>query len=304
MRTVYMDGKFIPEAEAKVSIYSLDVMQAAAAFEMTRSFNGKAFKLPEHLDRLQASCKLLSIPFDFDAVDVMELCREVTHRNIHGPGEEHRLLIVVSPGCAPMYKDLAGVIPHPFLYIADFPLRYTVQGFSRYFTEGVHCSMSEVYQVVPRSVPTQAKHRSRLHFHLAQMRAPEGTWPILRDDGGRVTEAPGANLMAVKDGKLFSFDRWALPGISRETAFELGQSLVESAHRITEWSDTPGKEGLLKASELWLTGTPFCMLPVVSLDGKPIGDGKPGPIFKQTLAKWSAMVGVDIQRQIEEWDGL
>jgi len=54
--------------------------------------------------------------------------------------------------------------------------------------------------------------------------------------------------------------------------------------------------------ELWLTGTPFCMLPVVSLDGKPIGNGQIGPVFKETLGKWSELVGVDIQQQIMDWD--
>jgi branched-chain amino acid aminotransferase len=54
--------------------------------------------------------------------------------------------------------------------------------------------------------------------------------------------------------------------------------------------------------ELWLTGTPFCMLPVVSLDGRPIGTGKPGPVFQQTLAKWNALVGLDIQEQIARWE--
>ncbi len=122
-RVVYLDGKFVPEGEAKLSIYDLSVMQAAAAFEMTRSFNGKHFKLREHITRLIQSCYLLSIPLpDGNFYDYIE---ELTRLNDHGPGEEHRLLIVVSPGCAPMYKDLEGVIPHPFVYIADFPLRYT-----------------------------------------------------------------------------------------------------------------------------------------------------------------------------------
>ena len=54
--------------------------------------------------------------------------------------------------------------------------------------------------------------------------------------------------------------------------------------------------------ELWLTGTPFCMVPVVSLDGRPIGNGTIGPVYKETLAKWNALVGLDIAAQIQEWD--
>lgn len=294
MRTVYLDGQFVPESEAKLSIYDLSVMQAAAAFEMTRSFHGVQFKLREHLERLCNSCKLLSIPIDsISFSDIWDQCQEVMRLNDHGPGEEHRLLIVVSPGCAPMYRELEGIIPHPFIYIADFPLRYTVAGFGKYFIEGVHCVTSSIQQVPDVCIPSQAKHRSRLHFHLAQQQVGE-KWPLLKDGEGYYREAPGANICFVKDGRVSTLTHNALPGISLATVKELTEELPI-------WLDA---RPLLDADELWLTGTPFCMLPVVSLDGKPIGDGTIGPLYKQTLAKWSKMVGVDIAQQISEWDGV
>lgn len=298
-RVVYLNGHFVPESEAKISIYDASVMQAAAAFEMTRSFTTATtrqhFKLLEHLHRLEASCQALSIPMPMNIARLYGLCGEVAMANDHGPGEEHRLLIVVSPGCATMYRELGGVIPHPFVYIADFPLRYTVAGFSKYFTEGVHCVTSKVQQVPDACLPSFAKHRSRLHFHLAQMQAPAGTWPILTSGGifDSVCEAPGANVIAVRDGKIYPIDKISLNGISMRTVIELTKT--------DEWGDIPISD-LRCYDELWLTGTPFCMLPVVSLDGKPIGDGVPGPVFKQTLAKWSELVGVDIQGQIAAWD--
>ena len=292
MRTVYLDGQFVPESEAKLSIYDLSVMQAAAAFEMTRSFNGAHFKLREHLERLEQSCKLLSIPMPMSVMELYERCINVEAENDHGPGEEHRLLIVVSPGCAPMYKDLEGVIPHPFVYIADFPLRYTVAGFSKYFTDGVHCVTSKVQQVPDACIPSAAKHRSRLHFHLAQQQAPAGTWPLLMDQAGWYCEAPGANIVQVSSGLVRPVGRRSLPGISLQTVRELTETVDGSWHASYN----------MNIDELWLTGTPFCMLPVVSLDGQPIGTGKPGPVYKATLAKWSELVGVDIQQQIEQWD--
>lgn len=293
MRTVYLNGAFVPESDAKLSIYDLSVMQSAAAFEMTRSFNGKHFRLTEHLRRLEQSCRLLSIPCPVTLTELEDLCYAVSERNDHGPGEEHRLLIVVSPGCAPMYRELEGVIPHPFVYIADFPLRYTVQWFSTYFTQGVHAVTSKVQQVPDVCVPSSSKHRSRLHFHLAQQQAPPGTWPLLVSHDGMMTEAPGANLLIVKEQQVWCCERESLPGISMQTVRELTDG---------DRHEYPTYSSLMDADELWLTGTPFCMLPVVSVDGTPIGDGTPGPVFKETLANWSAMVGVDIQRQIEDWD--
>jgi branched-chain amino acid aminotransferase len=292
MRTVYLDGHFVPESEAKLSIYDLSVMQAAAAFEMTRSFKGVHFKLFDHLLRLIDSCKRLSIPIEQSISQLEYLCELTAQKNDHGPGEEHRLLIVVSPGCAPMYKDLEGVIPHPFVYIADFPLRYTVAGFGKYFTEGVHCVTSTIQQVPDACVPSAAKHRSRLHFHLAQQQAPADTWPLMQDAMGWFCEAPGANLVQVSHGKIRSIGRHSLPGISLQTVRELADTTEGAWHASYT----------TQIDELWLTGTPFCMLPVVSLDGKPIGDGKIGPVYKETLVKWSTLVGVDIHGQIESWD--
>lgn len=288
-RTVYLNGAFVPEAEAKLSIYDLSVMQAAAAFEMTRSFNGRHFKLVEHLRRLEQSCRLLHLPFPVTLCDLEDLCYAVSERNPHGRGEEHRLLIVVSPGCAGIYRELDGVIAHPYVYIADFPLRYTVQGFGRYFTEGVHCVTSAIQQVPDACVPSAAKHRSRLHFHLAQQQAPAGTWPLLRNASG-YTEAPGANLLYVQGSQVFTVREQALPGISLQTVAELTGAI--------EGHLDPASD----PDEVWLTGTPFCMLPVVSLDGQPIGDGRIGPVYKDTLRKWNDLVNLDIAEQIQEWD--
>ncbi len=296
-RVVYLDGQFVPESEAKLSIYDLSVMQAAAAFEMTRSFNGTPFRLWDHLNRLIDSCLALSIPQPLATVDIHDLCYQLAERNDHGPGEEHRLLIVVSPGCAPIYRHLEGVIDHPFLYIADFPLRYTVQGFAKYFTEGVHCVTSSVQQVPNACVPSSAKHRSRLHFHLAQQQAPPGTWPLMQwyDPGyeaSRWAEAPGANIMFVLDGQVRSLEQHALGGISMQTAKELMNGTECTSRSL--W--------LPEADELWLTGTPFCALPVVSLDGQPIGNGQIGPRYKELMAKWNDLVGLDIAQQIIAWD--
>lgn len=300
-RIVYLNGEFVPESEAKLSIYDLSVMQAAAAFEMTRSFNGKHFKLREHIIRLWQSCQYLSIdmPSEFDekVEGIMRLCETVSSMNDHGPGEEHRLLIVVSPGCATMYRDLDGVIPHPYIYISDFPLRYTVQGFSRYFTEGVHCVTSAIQQVPDACVPSKAKHRSRLHFHLAQQQAPAGTWPLLRFQHPTThhffyAEAPGANIVVVQDGQVVTADSCALGGISLQTIREL----------VPTVSGETMQTSLADMSELWLTGTPFFAMPVVTLDGEPIGNGKIGPVYRAMMEKANALVGLNIADQIIGWD--
>lgn len=290
-RTAYLNGDWVPESDLKISAWDLATMQGASCFEMCRSFHHEHFKLRAHLQRLVRSCARLSIPFPCMPTDLLAICEDVTARNPMPDADEHRLVIVVNAGAPTMYREIEGVIPHAYCYVATFPLRFTVAGFGRYFTEGVHGVTSDIQQVPDACVPSSAKHRSRLHFHLAQQQAPAGTWPLLRDAKGFYCEAPGANLVTVRQGRIGLLDAQALPGISMQTVRELTDATSDTWTRRQHRPD-----------ELWLTGTPFCLLPVVSLDGTPIGDGTPGPVFKETLAKWNALVGLDIAQQIMDWD--
>ena len=302
-RTIYLNGQWLPESEAKVSFYDLSVMQAVAAFEMTRSFAGKTFKLDEHLDRLENSCNLLGIPLALSKSALHAVCDEIVDRNrdAFDPADEHRLLIVASPGCAKMYAELDGVIAEPYVYVTDFELRRTVAGFGKYFTEGVHCVTVPVRQVPDECVPSRAKHRARLHFHgAAQWAAP--AWALMKDQNGNYCEAPGANIVLVRNGLCRYLDVNALPGISLETVKALTYDCRQRSDKWLTWWIEEHKQNFDAVDEVWLTGTPFCMVPVVSIDGKPIGDGKIGPLYKKTLAAWSNMVGLDIASQIRGWE--
>ncbi len=98
--------------------------------------------------------------------------------------------------------------------------------------------------------------------------------------------------MFVLDGQVRSLEQHALGGISMQTAKELMNGTECTSRSL--W--------LPEADELWLTGTPFCALPVVSLDGQPIGNGQIGPRYKELMAKWNDLVGLDIAQQIIAWD--
>lgn len=299
-RIVYWAGDWIPETEAKVSIYDLSVTQGAAAFEMTRSFNGVHFKLQEHLDRLRESCRLLLIPLPDDFERLHAILDELTCRNqpAFRPDDEHRLMLVVSPGAPPMYQGFAGARAGSWLYVADFPLRHTVRGMGRLFTEGVKLvAATAPYQIAEEAIPSEAKHRSRAHFQLAQWEvAPK--WALLRNARGMITEGPGFNVAYWNHGWCTPRDN-CLQGISMQTVLDLmgGRPLRRprrldiTRHERRDWPE-----------EIIVTGTPFCVLPVVELDGRVIGDGQPGPWYRATLAAWSEMVGVDIAAQIQRWD--
>src|ERR1700716_4074421 len=104
-RVVYLNGRFVPESEAKISIYDSALMFGDMVFEMTRSFNKKQFKLREHLDRLYASIKYVRIPFRMTMDEMETCCQAVIERNdpCFEADDEHRLMINVSRGPLSIY---------------------------------------------------------------------------------------------------------------------------------------------------------------------------------------------------------
>ncbi len=205
------------------------------------------------------------------------------------------MLIVVSPGCAPMYKEIEGTITHSFVYIADFPLSFTTKGMGKYFAHGVELSWSAIRQIPSVCIPSQAKHRGRTAFHLAQVQAPTNTWPLMLDISGKyVTECPGANLITVRGNRIYCANYEALQGISQQTIAEL----MESMGYMVLWGPLTRQE-LVESDEVWISGTPFCALPASRLEEKVFSRS----VYDKMLSAWSERVGIQIDVQIGVWDG-
>ena len=133
-RKVYFNGKFVPESEAKISIYDSALMFGDMVFEMTRSFNKEHFKLEEHIDRLFLGLKILRINLDVSKEELVRICKETAKINedLFLKDDEHRLMIDVSRGLLGIYEDVVGVSSGTNLIVADFPLRWTVKGMGNF----------------------------------------------------------------------------------------------------------------------------------------------------------------------------
>lgn len=296
-RVVYLNGNWIPESEAKISIYDEWLCQGWACFEMTRSFFGKTFLLKEHIDRLYVSLRYCGIDPPMFKENMVRLCNLAVEKNALAfhPTDEHRLNITVSPGPRRIYREVAE--NHPTVCIADFPLRWTVEGFGRYYRQGVDLHISRIQQQNSAATHPKCKHRSRLHFALAALEHP---WAVLCDAQGMIAEGAGFNILYVRKQNLCaSFSNQALAGISQEYLLKLGQK-----HGLLPTNTPFDLYDLLRADEVLITGTPFCILPVRKIDHYIIGSGKPGPVFKSLLKDWSATVKVDIEEQVTTWDSL
>lgn len=305
IRVVYFNGNLVPENEAKISIYDSALMFGDMVFEMTRSFNKKQFKLREHIERLYAGVKILRIPLQMTPEEMEQACYQTIEANDHlfAADDEHRLMIDVSRGLLGIYQGIEGLHKGPNVIIADFPLRWTVASMGQLFETGINAVITSQRAIPATLLDPKIKNRSRIHYLMANIEASQiegdNNWALLLDPDGFVAEGTGDNFFIVKNGTVITPEgRNILRGVSRayvmeELCAQLGIPVVEK--NIDAYD-------VHTADEAFMTGTPFCMLPVTALNGSPIGTGKVGEVFGKIIRRWSDNTGVDIIKQIQAWE--
>ncbi len=300
-RLVYMNGQFVPEKEAKISIFDSALMFGDMVFEMTRSFNKKQYKLREHLERLMAGVKILRIPLKMTIGQLEEACHETVRRNdpFFSATDEHRLMINVSRGPLGIYAQVFDGKSEPTVVIADFPLKWTVVGMGKLFDTGINAVITSQRAIPASLLDPKIKNRSRIHYQMANIEASQfkgdNNWALLLDPDGFVAEGTGDNFFIVKDSQIITPEgRNILRGITRDTVFELAKKLgLSCVERNIEPYD------VYTADEAFMTGTPFCILPVTGLNSVAIGDGRMGQVTQSLLSTWSKEIGVNIIEQIK-----
>ena len=196
-RKVFFNGKFIPESEAKISIYDSALMFGDMVFEMTRSFNKKHFMLKQHIDRLFTGLKILRIQIPYSKKELIDICFETAKINNHlfKKNDEHRLMIDVSRGILGIYEDVVGISKGPNVIVADFPLRWTVNGFGKLFEKGINMVITSQRAIPSHLQDPKIKNRSRLFYLNANIEASlfkgENNWALLMDPDGFIAEGAG-----------------------------------------------------------------------------------------------------------------
>lgn len=303
MRKVFFNGNFINENEAKISIYDSALMFGDMVFEMTRSFNKKQFKLEEHIDRLLMGVKILRIPLQYSKEELINFCHQVVSENdsLFLPTDEHRLMINVSRGPLGIYAHLFEN-PQPTVMISDFPLKWTVNEMGKLFDTGINAVVTSQRAISNNLLDPRIKNRSRLHYQMANIEASffvgENNWALLMDEDGFIAEGSGDNVFFVKDGVVYTPEgRNILRGISRDYIFELCKELnIECIEKNLTLYDAYASD------ESFMTATPFCILPVSSVNYIKLGDKPMGEITQLLIKKWSENVNVDIIQQIKNFN--
>ena len=302
-RVVYMNGKFVPESEAKISVFDSALMFGDMVFEMTRSFNMVQFKLAEHIERMYAGIKVLQIPLEMTPAQMEQAVLETIEANkpAFRESDEHRIMIDVTRGPLSMYAQAMGSEAGPLVIISDFPVGWTVASLAPLYDSGVHAVIPEQRAIPAHLLEPKIKNRSRLHYLMANLQVAlvddPTAWALLLDPDGFIAEGTGANFFVVKDGKLFTPEgRNILRGTRRKHTMELaGQLGIEVIERNLNAYDA------ITADEAFFTSTAFTVMPCVKVNGTVLGDGGRGAITNRLIEAWNESVRVDFIGQAKEY---
>jgi branched-chain amino acid aminotransferase len=268
----YVNGEYVPRDQARVSIFDVGFLRGDAVFDTTSAWNGRIFKLSAHLERLELSLRAARIPCPLPAEELRAVIIETARRCAL---DNAYIQTIVTRGEPPMgVRDLTRC--RPGLIVFAIPYVWILN--PEQIRAGGRAMIASTRALPVQCLDPKIKSLSRQHFDLAvlQGKAAGADVSIMLDLDGHVTEGPGFNVFVVRGGQLFSPPEGILMGITRQTVFELA---VEH--------DLPAREAqltaydLYAADEVFLTSTAGGIMPIVDIDGRPIGDGKPGPLSQR-----------------------
>ena len=293
-RIVYLNGAFVPESQAKVSVLDSGFNAGDGVYDVTRTFRHKPFKLREHTERLFRSLYYTRIDCGMSLEEMEKTTLEVLERNkpLLGENEDCALWQVVSRGVRSSTGNRVSGRATVTVYsvIVNFP------EFASFYVEGAPLIIPSTRRIPPQCLESKAKITNKMNHNMAAFEAKQvdpRAIPLMLDIDGNLSETSAHNFFLVIDGKLCTpTDRNVLGGITKAVIFDLAKQLgVE----IVEGNYTP--YDLYNAEEAFLASTSPTFVPVRTVNGAKIGKGAPGPVTVRLIAAWNKMVGMDIVDQ-------
>ena len=289
----YHNGNWLPMSQIGPDPADRGTTLGDQVTDVERTFDGKSFRMREHVHRLYKSLKYVRIDPGLTEDEMYEISEEGIRRNEHlrPEGQDMNVVHIITRGAGGPRAYGAGP---PNVYI-----KYSLAGydmFAPYYATGMHGVITRIRSYEPAALDPKVKHLSRLNMSLAEVEANDldpGAWPILTDKDGNITEGSGYNVFIVTDGVIRTpTDTAILAGISRDMVLDLAEQLeVPASEEDLQPYD------VYTADECFFSSTPFSILPVTYVDRRPIGDGRPGPMTHNLLAAWSEAVGIDVVDQ-------
>ena len=277
---IYVDGKFLDEKKATVSVFDHGLLYGDGVFEGIRAYNGRVFKLREHIDRLFYSAKAILLTLPMSHREIMDAVVETCRRNRIRDGY---IRLVVTRGVGGLGLNPNRCKRPSVIVIADRIQLYPVE----YYERGLDIITVPTVRNLHSALNPAIKSLNYLNNILAKIEANNAGCEeaIMLNAEGFVAECTGDNLFIVKGKQLLTPPLYAgaLYGITRGVVIELaGQDgLAVSETNLTRYD-------LFNADECFLTGTGAEVIPVVKIDGRQIGTGQPGPVTQSLVGKYHA----------------
>jgi branched-chain amino acid aminotransferase, group I len=281
---IYIDGKYFDERNAKISVFDHGLLYGDGIFEGIRAYNSRVFRLKEHIDRLFCSAKsiLLKMPISHAGIRqaVIDTCRQ---NKLH----DGYIRLVVTRGIGTLGLNPNRCKRPSVIIIAGKIQLYPVA----YYEKGLEIITVPTVRNLHSALNPAIKSLNYLNNILAKIEANNSGCEeaIMLNAEGFVSECTGDNVFMIKEGRLFTPPLFAgaLYGITRQVVMDLGR---EAGLQVSEATLT--RHDLFNADECFLTGTGAELVPVVKIDGRVIGTGKPGRMTRKLVAEYRALTKV------------
>jgi len=298
-RMAWFNGELVPESDVRISFRDRGWLFGDTAFDVARTFGGKAFKLREHVERLYRTLTYLQID---PGVDLDEMCR-ISARVVEANApllEPHRDYWVgqrISRGLMPLDGEEIEN-PGPTIVVDCTPLPLSSRAPD--FRDGIEVVVPSVRRTPPEAMSPRAKMCNYINLVLGDLEAKSRNpraWAILLDTSGNLAEGLGSNFFLIRDAALYTPRAdFVLPGISRDVVMQLAAEMKLECHE-TDIS----LYDAYNADEAFLTSTSLCLCPVRSINGTAMKNPAiPGPLTERLTAAYRDLVGFDFVEQYRQ----
>lgn len=283
---VYMDGEYVPQEDAKISVYDHGFLYGDGVFEGIRAYHGRVFKLDEHLDRLYRSAKAIMLEIPLSRKAVRSAVVDVLKRNGLSDGY---VRLIVTRGRGDLGLDPRKCTAGPsVVIIADKIALYPKEMYEK----GLEVMTVVTRRNLPEAINPAIKSLNYLNNIVAKLEVTrahllEG---VMLNHQGFVAEATGDNIFVYRQNRLITppLSVGILEGITRDTVIDLAR---EAGVPVGE--EVFNQYDLYNADECFLTGTAAEIVPVVKIDGRIIGEGRPGPVTRDLIARFRELTATD-----------
>lgn len=281
---VYIDGEYYPKSKAKISVYDHGLLYGDGVFEGIRAYNGVVFKLQEHIDRIYRSASVIMLDIPLRKGEMVNAVLETLQKNNL---RDAYIRLVVTRGVGDLGLEPTRCPNPTIIIITDFIKVHSSQA----KTKGIRAMIVWVRRDPIDATSHEVKSLNYLNSILARIEARNAGYDeaICLESNGYISEGVGENIFIVKNGKIITPPTWtgALVGITRDVIMKLANEQLGCVVRADNITPTD----LFTADEAFFTGTAVEVTPIVDVNKRVIGDGKPGPITKRLMQEFVKLQG-------------